>query len=83
MADKIEAKRKLEQLATRVKGSTTTYSEDLKIIRAVDAGKIKNRSDITRELSEALNKSAAEVGVVLASDDSDRLADEIVSLLKE
>lgn len=83
MADKTEAKRKLEQLATRVKGTSTSYSEDLIINRAVDAGKIKNRSDITRELSEALGKNSADVGVVLASDDSDRLADEIVSLLKE
>jgi hypothetical protein len=83
MADKIEAKRKLEQLATRVKGKITTYNEDVIIGRAVDAGKIKNRSDLTRELSEALGKSPSEVGTVLASDDSDRLADEIVSLLKE
>jgi hypothetical protein len=83
MADIIKAKQKLEQLATQVKGSTTTYAEDQKIIRAVDAGKIKNRADITRELSESLNKSASDIGVALASDDSDRLADEIVSLLKE
>ena len=83
MADTIKAKQKLDQLAAQVKGSTTNYAEYQKIVRAVDAGKIKNRSDITRELSEALNKSPSDVGVVLASDDSDRLADEIVSLLKE
>jgi hypothetical protein len=83
MADIIKAKQKLEQLATKVKGSTTTFAEDQRIIRAVDAGKIKNRSDITRELSESLNKSPSDIGVALASDDSDRLADEIVSLLKE
>lgn len=83
MADIIKAKQKLEQLASRVKGSTTTYTEDVKIIRAVDAGKIKNRSDLTRELSEALTKNASDVNIVLANDDSDRLADEIVSLLKD
>jgi len=83
MADKIQAKRKIEQLATRVKGRITTYDEDVIMGRAVDAGKIKNRSDLTRELSEALGKNSAEVGIVLASDDSDRLADEIISLLKE
>jgi len=82
MADKIEAKRKLELLATRVQGRTTTYAEDLVINRAVDADKIKNRSDLTRELAGALNKSTAEIGTVLASDDSDRLADEIIGLLK-
>jgi len=83
MADTIKAKQKLELLATRVKGSMTTLGEDQRINRAVDAGKIRNRSDITRELSEALNKSPSDIGVVLANDDSDRLADEIVSLLKE
>jgi hypothetical protein len=83
MADKNAAKLKLDALAERVKGKATTYPEYQKIIHAVDADKIKNRSDITRELSEALTKSASDVNIVLANDDSDRLADEIVSLLKE
>jgi hypothetical protein len=83
MADTIKAKQKLEQLATRVKGTSTSYAEDLIINRAVDEGRIKNRSDIKRQLCSALNKTASEVDVVLANDDSDRLTDEIVSLLDE
>lgn len=83
MADKITAKRKLEELATRVQGRATTYTEDVVIGRAVDADKIKNRSDLTRELSAALGKSSSQIATTLASDDSDRLADEIISLLKD
>jgi len=83
MANQDEAKRKIVILASRAKQGITSNTEDAKIIRAVDAGRIKNRADLTRELSEAINKSPTEVGIILASDDSDRLADEIISLLKE
>ena len=82
MADKNAAKLKLDKLAERVKGTSTSYAEYSKIIRAVDTDKIKNRADITRELSEALVKSSSDVGTALASDDSDRLVDEIIDLLK-
>lgn len=83
MPNQDEAKRKIVILASRVKGGITTITEDARIIRSVDGGRIKNRADLTRELAEAVGKSTAEVGTQLASDDSDRLADEIVSLLKE
>jgi len=82
MADKNNAKLKLDKLAEIVKGSTTNYAEYSKLIQAVEADKIKNRADLTRVLEESLNKRASDVQTVLASDDSDRLADEIVSLLK-
>jgi len=81
MANKDDAQRKLVQLATRVKGGITTYTEDLILRRAVDTGKIKSRSDVAKVLEESLSKPANDVQKVLASDDSDRLADEIVNLL--
>ena len=83
MADTIKAKQKLEQLATRIKGRATTYDEDVKMVRAVDAGRIKNREELSRVLAKSLNKTASDVHTTLASDDGDRLADEIVSLLKD
>jgi hypothetical protein len=83
MANQDEAKRKIIILASRVKSAATTLTEDARIIRSVDLGRIKNRADLTRELAEAVGKSAADTSTVLASDDSDRLADEIIGLLKE
>ena len=83
MPNQDEAKRKLVILASRVKSASTTITEDARIIRSVDLGRIKNRADLTRELAEAVGKSASDVGTVLASDDSDRLADEIIGLLKD
>ena len=77
------SKRKIIILASRVKNATTTLTEDARIIRAVDLGRIKNRAELANELSEAVGKSIADVGTVLASDDSDRLADEIIDLLKK
>ena len=83
MANQDEAKRKIVILASRVKSAPTTITEDSRIIRAVDLGRITNRADLTRELAEAVGKSTGDVGTVLASDDSDRLADEIIDLLKK
>ena len=83
MPNQDEAKRKIIILASRVKSATTTLTEDARIIRAVDLGRIKNRADLANELAEAVGKSTGDVGTVLASDDSDRLADEIIDLLKK
>jgi len=83
MPNQDEAKRKLLILAIRAKGGITTGSEDLQIIRAVEAGRIKNRADVSRVLEESLNKTAGEIHTTFASDDGDRLVDEIVSLLED
>lgn len=80
-AHQIEAEAKMVKLASRVKRTTTSYSEDVKIGQAVKAGKIKNRSDLSRVLQESLNVTERDVLTAMASDDTDRLADEIISLL--
>lgn len=83
MPNNDEAKRKILLLANRAKKASTTITEESAIVRAIDSGRIKNRTELSRILEEALNKSPAEIGTVLASDDSDRLAKEIVSLLED
>lgn len=81
MANQDEVKRKLILLANRVKKANTTYLEDLKIDQAVKTGKLKSKADISRVLEESLNKTASEVSQVFASDNTDKLVDEIVSML--
>lgn len=84
MPNEQEAKRKILILANRAKkGVATTSLEEIKIDQAVKTGRIKNRRDVSRVLEESLSKSAAEIGTTLASDDSDRLVDEIVNLLEK
>ncbi|MDB6064378.1 MAG: hypothetical protein JWR26_586 [Pedosphaera sp.] len=81
MANKEEAKRKLEALANRVKGSSTSSLEDARLRQAVEADKIKNRNDVQKVLEESLQKNASDVRTTLASDDTQRLVDEIVQAL--
>jgi hypothetical protein len=83
MANQDEALKRLKILAVRAKKAQTTYSEDIKLGRAISEKLITNRSDVKKVLTEALTKSANEIDVVLASDNGDRLADEIVSLLED
>ena len=74
----------MQLLAGRVQGRVTTLTEDVRLDRAVDTKKITNREDVKEVLGEALQKSAREVQTTLAnSDDSDRLIDEIVNVLKK
>jgi hypothetical protein len=83
MANEQEANRKLLQLASRVKRAPTTHIEDVRLNMAIRDQRISSRTDVAKVLEESLQKSAAEVGTVLASDDSDRLVDEIVQALSK
>ncbi len=81
MANQDELKSKMLLLATRVKKSSITAYEDIKIDRAVKSGAIKNRADVRRVLEESLNKTASEIDQVFAGDNTDKLVDEILRLL--
>ena len=79
-----EVRRKLQLLAGRVQGRVTTLTEDVRLDRAVDTKEVNTREDVREVLGEALQKSVREVQTTLAnSDDSDRLIDEIVNVLKK
>jgi hypothetical protein len=84
MADKQEARRKLQLLAGRVQGRITTYSEDVRLDRALEGKELNTKDDVRKILEEGLQKNAAEISTQLAShDDSDRLIDDVIQALKK
>jgi len=78
---KTEVRKKLQELAGKVQGRITTYSEDQRLDKALEGKLVRSKEDVKTIIAEGLEKRASDV--VFASDDSDRLADEIVGLLKK
>lgn len=76
-----EVRRKLQELAGKVKGRITTVGEDQRLDEALAGRMVRTKDDLRIVIAEGLEKRASEV--IFASDDSDRLADEIIGLLKK
>jgi hypothetical protein len=75
-----EVRRKLQELAGKVQGTITTHSQDKRLDEALSGKLVRSKDDLKIVIAEGLEKRASDV--VFASDDSDRLADEIIGLLK-